>query len=306
MVKVPEKWPYRPPDKYDLKPLSEHWRPAGYLLLSEAVDIVGRATFGEEWTGEELKARQLGKTVLEPPSELEDTIYTGLKAGVQMLPSSLESRGGWRVTTTEGNRIVDSEERASALWKQERPKLVKMCRAEEGARQRHDAIVQKLRTDLNAGTLHAWVHRTKVGGLVEIPPDDWGRDDIVSVFELGNRRTKWLNPNIIKFIAALGTNGNPKPVEGRVLLLASEVQTYVKQQDNDADASGPGTIAAETRCEQWIRELVSQGYIPESKEALWRQATQRWGARLSRRGFDRAWANASPDEWKRSGRKSKR
>ena len=113
MVKLPEKWPYRPPEKYDLKPLSEHWRPAGYLLLSEAVDIVGRATFGDDWTGEELKARQLGKTVLEPPSELEDTISTGLEAGVQRYPSSLESRGGWRVTTTEGKRIVDSEERAS-------------------------------------------------------------------------------------------------------------------------------------------------------------------------------------------------
>ncbi len=64
------------------------------------------------------------------------------------------------------------------------------------------------------------------------------------------------------------------------------------------------TAKAQRECERWITELASQGHMPGNKEFLWKGANKKWGRRLSRRGFDRAWANAAPDGWKSSGRKS--
>ena len=131
MIKLPEKWPYWPRENFDLKPLSEHWRPADHILLSETVDLVGRAIFGEEWTGEELRARH----EVEP--------------GVQRLPPIPERRDcSGRVITTKEPII----EAAFTLWKQEHPNLVEMWRAEHSALKRYDEIVRKLRTDLNART----------------------------------------------------------------------------------------------------------------------------------------------------------
>ena len=61
--------PYWPPSVHDLNPLSDIFRPSGFILLSEAIEMVGKATFGEEWTGEELKARRVTDTNLEESSQ---------------------------------------------------------------------------------------------------------------------------------------------------------------------------------------------------------------------------------------------
>ena len=240
MVKLPEKWPYWPPENFDLIPLSAHWRPADHILLSEAVDLIGREVFGPEWSGQELKARQLSTVHSPPPQQTEDPgpfqdpspspIYP---AGIDRISSSSPAPGGWRVITAKGNRYLDSEDKAVALWKQEQPKLLEMWREEKAARARHVAIVRKLRTDLNAGTLHAWAHRTKAGDLTEIPLHIWGRDGITSVFELGNDRQKWLNPNMIEFCLPTVSYDSIR-VEGRVLLKRSEVERYI--------ATAPDTV----------------------------------------------------------------
>lgn len=216
MIKVLRDWPYWPPEEYDFTPLSEHWRPAGYLLLSEVVDIVGSATFGDEWTGQELKAREL------PFSQ--EKIISPVEAGVRHYPSPPPSRGddSWRVFTTQGDQFIKSKEAAFELWESEKPQLLEMWQKEDAAWGRHDVIVRKLRTDLNAGTLNAWAHQPDTGKLIEIPTHVWARDDISSVFELGNDRTKWQNPNIISFNDCV-----IKSVTGRVLLKQSDVEDYV-------------------------------------------------------------------------------
>ena len=55
-----------PPDRVTAPPLSKIWRPVGYVLLSVGVEIMGRAEFGSDWTGMELKARQLASTKQDP------------------------------------------------------------------------------------------------------------------------------------------------------------------------------------------------------------------------------------------------
>jgi hypothetical protein len=301
-----QKWPYRPPSEHDVKPLSDVYRPPGYILLSEVVEMMGKVTLGEEWTGEELNARSLTNAILQESSHLENTtpwVPPGgiVYAGVDLSPI----RERWKVITTRGDLFVSSEEEAQALWNQEKPKLLDMWHREITARRRHNTIARKVRTDLNAGTLQAWAHRTKVGDLVQIPPYVWSRDGIESVFALENNPITWRNPNIIKFSAAVGGHGGPVMVEGRVLLSGSDVQTYVIQMDHEANASGAGTSAAEHECARWIAELASGGYRPANREAVRQKATDKWGQRLSDRSFERAWASAAPGEWRKPGRKRK-
>ena len=271
--------------------------------------MIGKATLGEEWTGEELKARSLTHAILQESSHLEHT-STSLTHDGMVVMVEVDGQLGpvperWTVITTRGDRLFNSEKEAQALWKQEKPKLRDMWHRETAARQRHNTIARKLRSDLNAGTLQAWAHRTKVGDLFQIPPYVWSRDGIESVFALENNPISWRNPNIIEFSAAVGGHGSPVMVEGRVLLSGSDVQTYVKQLDHGANASGAGTSAAERECAQWIAELVSGGYRPANKEAVRQKATDKWGQRLSHRSFERAWASAAPGEWRKPGKRRK-
>ena len=284
-----------PPKKFNHRPLSGIWRPPGYLFLAEGLDVTGLAAFPEEWDGSEIRARRLTYAAPEPPRQLEDRIIY-CEGRIGRLPT------GWRVTTTSGEVVVRTEEDASAVWRRERPKLREMWREERNARERFYTVVSKLRVDLYDGNLRAWAHRPKVGDTLEIPAHVWGRDDIEIVFELGNNPRSWRNPNIISFSPEVSQGLSF--VEGRVLLLATDVEAYAGQLGGAEDSPGRPTIRAEQECRRWITELASQGYKPENKEALWRKAGGKWVGRLSRRGFDRAWASAAPDTWKLPGRKS--
>ena len=170
MIKVPTSWPYWSPFDLDVKPLSDIFRPSGFILLSEAIEMVGKATFGEEWTGEELKARHVIDIDIEEFSREDGAPSILWPDGIQATPTNPES---WRVVTTQGNLVVDSEDEARSLWMRERPKLINMWRRELAARQRHDQIVRRLRGDLNAEILPSWALRTngdKLALLVAIRP----------------------------------------------------------------------------------------------------------------------------------------
>ncbi len=80
-------------------------------------------------------------------------------------------------------------------------------------------------------------------------------------------------------------------------------QESLSEEVHDQSPVRP-TTKAQRECARWITELASQGHMPGNKESLWEEANKKWGGRLSRRGFDRAWASAAPEDWKRSGRKS--
>lgn len=286
------RWPYWPSEKSGLEPLSNHWRPSGYILLSEAVDSVGRAKFEGEWSGQELKARPLPPL----PSEIEETLRKASRYGIRRLPPKLPPRARpskWEVITTQGHRYTDTEEAASALWDEERPKLLEMWKTEHSARLRYESTVCQIRTDLYDGVLPAWAHRRTVGDLVEIPSHIWGREGIEAVFESEGTVNR-ANLNMISFNAAIGPGATFQagsilvPVEGRVLLQKSDIETYLKKRLFSSEKLSPGTIGAERQCRQWIRKLASQERMPENKKALWGEAENLFGSRLSRRAFDRA------------------
>ena len=193
--------------------------------------MVGKATLGEEWTGEELKARRFTDTDLEESSRRDGGPNVLWPDGIQALPARPMR---WRVVTIRGNLIVDSEEKAHSLWTREKPKLIDMWRRELAARRRHNQIVRQLRGDLNAAIILSWAHRTNVGDLIEIPTHVWARDDIPSVFELGDDVNKWRMPNIIAFSTLLGSHGSPLSVKGRVILRQSDIDSYISPPQETA------------------------------------------------------------------------
>ncbi len=158
-------WPYKPPSEHDIKPLSDVYRPPGYILLSEVVEMMGKATLGEEWTGEELNARSLTNAILQESSHLEQTSFSLTPDGMVIMvavdgrPSPVPDR--WTVITTRGDRLVNSEEEARALWTQEEPELRDMWAREIAARQRHNTIARKVQNDLYAAVLPSWTHRLR-------------------------------------------------------------------------------------------------------------------------------------------------
>lgn len=53
-------------------------------------------------------------------------------------------------------------------------------------------------------------------------------------------------------------------------------------------------------CEKWLVEISGPGQPRQRKDDVWREAKSKFSG-LSKRGFDIAWTNSVPDEWKKSG-----
>ena len=45
MIEPANKWPYSPPSDHDGRHLSDIYRPPGYVLLSEAIEMMGKITY---------------------------------------------------------------------------------------------------------------------------------------------------------------------------------------------------------------------------------------------------------------------
>ena len=215
---------YLPPNRVTAPSLSKIWRPDGYALVSEGIEIMGRADSGCDWTGEELRARQYTSTKPEP-----HIMFLPDEDGVRRNPGvGVHGEDAWFVQTADGRRVViRSEQEARARWREERPKLFELWLAEYAARKRFDGVVSKIRTELYDGNLHAFVLRQQVGDLVEIPAHVWGRSEIRSVFELGDSNSKWLHPNVIKYSAEIGAHGSHVYVEGSTLISEQELQDFL-------------------------------------------------------------------------------
>ena len=65
--------------------------------------------------------------------------------------------------------------------------------------------------------------------------------------------------------------------------------------------SRAGSKKAEIECRKWIRELASQGYRPENKEALCGKTLQEFPGLTEFAFMKRVWPQEAPDEWKLPG-----
>ena len=64
------------------------------------------------------------------------------------------------------------------------------------------------------------------------------------------------------------------------------------------------SVKAAKSCREWIKALARQGRQRPRKDDIFAEAKTRFGDTLSRREFERAWADAAPKDWRVAGRKS--
>lgn len=76
----------------------------------------------------------------------------------------------------------------------------------------------------------------------------------------------------------------------------------------EAGTNGRNTIASETRCKEWLINLMRDDSRPDKSKPEYRDEAKKFFSGLSVRGFDRAWANAMEEtgnaNWKKPGPKS--
>ena len=65
-----------------------------------------------------------------------------------------------------------------------------------------------------------------------------------------------------------------------------------------------GVKAAEMQCAAWLTTLPPQPVL--RKPDVWIAARARWGHKLSREGFDRAWKGSADPAWKKKGRRPRK
>ena len=227
MVQFFDWWLYFSADHASKLTLDAIYRRPGYILLSEAVDLLGRSWFSE-WSGTELTAR----AVPTVPTEKELRHNARLFPPIELVPPPPVpfQAPQWRVLTSTGVHSTETEEEARAIWEAEWPflvaKLVAMWRLESAARSRFESTVLKLRQSLDAGASRSFVHRLSDGNLIAIPAFVWGREVIPAIFDVSDylsgrddTKVNWLkfkNPDARSFRGYY-------VYEGRVLLIKSEV-----------------------------------------------------------------------------------
>lgn len=225
MITVP-RWRYRPPDRTPAAQLDRIFRPPGYVLLAEAVDILGKERFGDAWTGTETRARKLPGA--EKAEGLDHSVLLWSEDDViTAMPSHPPS---WRVLTEIGEVRTESKEAADARWREARPRLVEQYKNELAAWRRYDEILRLLREQLYVGSLLAFAHRPQIGDLWPIPVHVWGRDGIERVFSLGSHLLQWRDTNEIEFTESVGK------ISGRVVI--------ARDQLIGARAAAPGPMLA--------------------------------------------------------------
>lgn len=195
---------YQPLPKTDQPTFVHIYCPPRFMLLSEAVEVVGKSLHPDEWTGQEQRARDVRYSYLADPSQ--------------------DDRGGWRVMTTRGYELAGSEEQANELWAIEQPRLESLRASEIAARTRRYEIAYSLRKALNGGWLQSWLFETKLGKLAEIPTHFWASEDALFAFDTGNEQPVRTRPNTIRL--NLGHLYTDVVWEGSVVLKSAEVRDF--------------------------------------------------------------------------------
>ncbi len=102
--------------------------------------------------------------------------------------------------------------------------------------------------------------------------------------------------DLLTWFPKRGTGGPTRPLE--------EIRRRALEASQSLSSRRPNALAStESKCRQWMAELAAQGVIPRNRDDLFTQALSNFPEGLTRRGFDRCWDSAAPENWKRAGRK---
>jgi hypothetical protein len=160
-------------------------------------------------------------------------------------------------------------------------------------------IVPEIQGALAAGEVRAWAHTPNDPVPRELPIESW------SVYQLAIEEGDGL-----LWIVAVRSSGSPDDEQVFIDLRLSRADVLRRWPDDQGNTPSPevGTVEAEHRCRLWLTNLMKGNPdSPRPKQVLLKEAKSRFG-KLSKRGFDRAWAVAisqsGADMWSAPGRRS--
>lgn len=251
---------YLPPKQIDADALKTIFLPFGFIHLFQALDLWGRATHADSWSGEEITARDLSH--IGSPAQwpgVERIEAPPQDPGVITLPGVPSRR--YRVATTSGFRLFASESAARSVWKTQRRKLKCLYERERAARPRVEDARLSLRQCLFAAKLKSYLLEPRTGAFLEIGQTRWGGETASAIFELHEPGTTNRAPRPHEKPFVLPTKTGRKIFVGYPLIRADELHALLSppakaQSRDDTQTHDPGGRPKKFNEDAVIRELI--------------------------------------------------
>jgi hypothetical protein len=269
--------PYRKP-RLTARPDVPRLIDPGCHFLFEEIDIVGRETFGAEWTGKELLARplpEIGSEISRPWPYTIGIMMRRHNVGALNVVTNFQRPGapnfdeGWFALDRPDGTVLyfPNESGADAAWRE----LFATAVAELHARRRFERARDEVRTRLATTRWKAFVLNRDSGNQHELYAEHWRSDRSAQTFELGDDPDKWASPNWVSLtIDRHDVSGNVivrkkapatkrgRPAEYNWPQVKARLQDYVAED-------GPVQSSTELlqKCSDFAAELHPDGQTPD-------------------------------------------
>ena len=203
------------------------WCPDGFIFLSQAINLLGKEHYHEEWTGFEIATYPILESYKN--QHIEDLQRSLLQ----------ESSSGAHMS------VLFSIEQTKEFYQ---------------AQYRFVRIAQKLRTFLNR-TLDSFILDTSDGKKYQISHDKWAADDIEKLFNIASHNDDGdTHINYIEDFIVCPHQGGPKKVKGSVIIDKAQLESILNQAKNDKKTP-PQPSSPEINAETIIKFLEGRGYV---------------------------------------------
>ncbi len=255
-----------------------------YYLLLEAYDLLGRRLYGRTWTGTEITARPL-----RPPEEIAAE-HEALTRRIEALDARLAELSAEQMRLVQEDALADNERKREALLHQRQElttRLERLPTADAQYRDKHDAFRRRVETETRLITALAEGELAAVIG-----------------FQLELPRHVWRGERGFKYYLDLSLAVVPRTMSAKrhdsVLLRTDAFDAWI-ETISPVVTGDPDLLPAEAMCIRYLRDVVKKGPKEHPKPAYLEEALALIPD-LSRRQFNRLWAQEVPQNWKRSGR----
>lgn len=204
--------------------LRRPWTPEGLLFLPEALILLGKSRFGDDWTGEELSARRGAGEPPQPPAEpkADEPLKVRQPDGTTR---AVDRPVRW-VVNGEAQIIPYAE--ALQIYENEKDELLERWRGRCEAYDRFQETWNELRQVLFSKRITAVV-LDKHGFITQVPTHEWSSAEAMKLLESG------------KASFSVGDSYFPNVVSGGVLVIENDLKVYLSSDD-----ISPTEIVAET------------------------------------------------------------
>jgi hypothetical protein len=254
-----------------------------FYPLLHVFDETGRAMYGQDWTSWEAWARDYGD-----PDETR-LARKGIIAALNELPAKLAELAQVVVDQSDYEAVNEQGAKYQAIYAErerlkqslhELPEISDSWIADSEKFQRRCSVENTLREAFQAGEL-TLLH----GPSTVVEWDKWANSTDFRVYYGLSMIRAPKNPHF-------ATRRAPG------LIKRTEFDQWIKQFG--VDPEGEGSLTPSAQCINWLRSEIAKGPKQKTKDA-YRIVAMAEIFGLTRREFDRCWANETPSDWKASG-----